>query len=137
MITITQDEFESMVPEWVSECAEIRRAKAADYASADDAFDNFRQAAGQLGLTSEQVWGVYASKHWSAIQAYCKDPEGETSEPIAERIYDLINYLLLLRGEVYARAVEDGVAPAPEIPVPVSPVDEGAAISGMRPAVRA
>lgn len=82
--------------------AEINDKKGADYAGDEDALANFKDAARQLGLRSEQIWAVYAHKHWSAIMAYCGKGKVE-SEPIKGRVHDLILYGFLLLG-----LIEDG-----------------------------
>lgn len=79
------------------EICEINEKKGADYASNADALANFKNAGEDLGLTPEQIWAVYAHKHWSAIMNYIKRGKVE-SEPIEGRIHDAILYLFLLLG---------------------------------------
>lgn len=79
---------------------ELNVSKGRDYAGGDDdALANFKDAAKQLGVTSAQVWAVYAHKHWSAIMTYCKEGKVD-SEGIEGRIRDLTLYTLLLQGLV-------------------------------------
>ena len=63
----------------------------------DDALSNFKDAAYRLGLTPEQVWSVYADKHWQAIMTFCGKGQVE-SEPIEGRLRDVILYSFLLLG---------------------------------------
>ncbi len=73
--------------------------KGKDYAGDDDALSNFKRHAAELGLTPEQVWAVYASKHWDAIMTYVRLGH-VASEPVEGRIHDAIMYLFLLLGLV-------------------------------------
>jgi hypothetical protein len=52
-------------------------------------------AAENNGVTALQAWGVYFYKHVSAVWRFLKDGKVE-SEPIEGRIYDVINYAILL-----------------------------------------
>jgi len=76
-------------------CDALLRAKGADYTQGGGPLDNFYANAKRLGLSPYQIWGVYASKHWSAIETFIQKGQVE-SEPIESRIVDVINYLLLL-----------------------------------------
>lgn len=84
----------------LDECLKLLEAKGKDYQNEDDRFANFRIP----GLTTRQTWMVYAHKHYCAIQAFCTKGKVE-SEPIRERIKDMINYLLLLNF-----MIEEGVS---------------------------
>jgi hypothetical protein len=73
------------------------KTKGADYAGNGDELANFKQAASSYkGLTPFDVWYVYAYKHWCAIATFCSRRGQVESEPIEDRLADLINYLLLL-----------------------------------------
>ena len=76
---------------------ELRATKGKDYSTDADTLANFKEQAAALGLTPEQVWGVFAGKHWAAIMTYCRKGD-VASEPIEGRIDDAILYLLLLKG---------------------------------------
>ncbi len=94
---MNREEFDRFRDAQYDIAAGINNAKGKDYAGDDDALKNFKDAAGQLGLTPFQVWGVYAHKHWSAIQSFLR--EGDVaSEPIEGRVHDLIVYSFLLLG---------------------------------------
>lgn len=84
---ITKD-FEAIV--------EINKTKGADYAGEDDAVLNFKRGAMQSGAraTPEQIWWVYANKHWDAITTYCWDGSVK-SEAIEGRLHDMILYCFL------------------------------------------
>lgn len=94
------EEFrEEVIKQTTRELLQLSRTKGRDYAGDYDPFSNFRREAEALGLTKEQVWGVYAAKHWSAIMSYCRQGQVE-SEPIEGRIKDLILYGFLLLGMI-------------------------------------
>ena len=96
------EEFrEQVIQETMERILELNRTKGRDYAGVDDAFANFKRHATELGLTPEQIWAVYAAKHWDAVLTFCREhaEQGYTpSEPIEGRIDDLILYLMLLKG---------------------------------------
>lgn len=74
---------------------ELAQTKGQDYSGKEDRLASFKQLASDLGLTPEQVWGVFAGKHWTAIMTFVR--EGDVaSEPIEGRIHDLILYGFLL-----------------------------------------
>lgn len=89
--------FVALMDEHYSSITEINRTKGHDYAGDDDALKNFKDQAAQLGLTPEQVWGVFAGKHWAAICTFIKEGDVK-SEPIEGRIHDVILYCFLLLG---------------------------------------
>lgn len=95
--------------EWMEWHAQtIRDAKGPEYTvGSSNRLDNFDLVARQLGLTPEQVLSVFAYKHWASVLSYCADPEREMSEPIEDRIADMINYLLLLYLMVHRRNGND------------------------------
>lgn len=80
---------------------ELRRTKGGEYAGDNDALANFRRNAARLGLQPEQIWAVYASKHWDSIMQLIQDlgagKDRERVEPIAGRVDDLITYLILFK----------------------------------------
>lgn len=82
----------------MSECFEIYRRKNHDYTRGrpeSDALDNFREAAAQNEVTVLQAWGVQFYKHIAAVWKFVRDGSVE-SEPIEGRLYDVINYTILL-----------------------------------------
>jgi hypothetical protein len=76
---------------------DINTRKGHDYAGDNDALSNFKTQAAALGLTPQQVWGVFAGKHWSAITTFIKEGDVK-SEPIEGRVHDVILYCFLLLG---------------------------------------
>lgn len=80
----------------IEACDKILKVKGADYTmKLPDRLANFREAAGFLGQSKYQVLGVYLFKHLTAVFSFLKHGQVE-SEPIEGRIYDCVNYMLLL-----------------------------------------
>lgn len=79
-------------------CIDLIKRKNADYSQGEQKGDRiaaFRRMAKDINLRMEQVWAVFAQKHWGAVMKFIKDGKVE-SEPIGERVNDLINYFVLL-----------------------------------------
>lgn len=91
--------------EWMEAHARnIRDAKGPEYTvGSSNRLDNFDLVARQLNLTPEQVLSVFTYKHWTSVLSYCANPDRKMSEPIENRIADMINYLLLLYLMVHRR----------------------------------
>ncbi len=96
-------EFRDIVNDTFGKCLDILDKKGADYtkgALQEDPFNNFKTVAKDLGITAEQAWAVYAYKHWAAVTNYIKSGGQSESEPIEQRLFDVINYSLLLMGMI-------------------------------------
>ncbi len=108
--------FNTFRDEHIARATGINDTKGKDYAGDEDALGNFKAAALQLGIEPEQVWAVYAHKHWSAIMSFCRAGQVE-SEPIEGRLHDIIVYSLLLLGLIEDRKQADlYVSPGPTDP---------------------
>ena len=98
---ITNAEMEELFKATFAEILELRRLKSGEYAQDQDALNNFRSDAADLGLNMETIWRVFANKHWRSLSKYISDLETgfkrERSEPIEGRVDDLIVYLLLFK----------------------------------------
>ena len=82
----------------VFDCWKIYRDKGMDYTQGQweqDRLANFREAAKDAKITMLQCWSALTSKHLHAVRKYVADGRVE-SEPIEGRIYDVINYMILL-----------------------------------------
>lgn len=94
-------EFIATAEELMHRCFATLQSKGKDYAGKEDALANFKRNAEQLGLSKYQVWRVYIAKHLDAItnsiKANPNDPQVE-SEPLEDRLMDVINYCLLFQG---------------------------------------
>jgi hypothetical protein len=97
---VTRDEFTALMAAKHEELVTINRTKGVEYAGNADALDNFKRHAEELDLQPEQVWAVYASKHWDAIISYVRRGRVLSEEGIEGRIDDAILYLYLLLGLV-------------------------------------
>jgi hypothetical protein len=101
------ERFNEIVEATVIELKRLCVQKGGEYAGDADRLANFRRNAQALGLTMEDVWAIYAGKHWDAIQQYVKDARTGhkrlRSEPITGRADDLIVYLLLFKAIVEER----------------------------------
>lgn len=103
----TVEAWKKVLTDAIEKINYLSATKGGEYAAEDDRLDNFRRNGERLGLPMEVVWGVYASKHWDALQTYIRDiNRGRTrarSEPIEGRADDLIVYLLLFKAMLAER----------------------------------
>ena len=82
----------------VKACWDIYDRKGKDYTQGKgdlDRLDNFKEAGRRNRITPYQAWGTYFYKHESAMWRFVKEGKVE-SEPIESRLYDIINYTILL-----------------------------------------
>lgn len=116
---MTHQEFEAFFSRTVAEIRTLAVRKGADYSPGENRFSHFYDEAGELNLSPEQIWAVFAGKHWRSIRSYTSNPDHPLSEDVISRIHDLIVYLILLAG-----MVEDSrhppVAPPDPTPDPVT-----------------
>jgi hypothetical protein len=76
---------------------DLLNRKGAEYASDDDALDNFKRGAREIGIDPKQILWIYMSKHLSSIKSFIRKGKVLSDEPIAGRIADARNYLFLLQ----------------------------------------
>ncbi len=84
-------------------CKPLFDAKGKEYTqNSADVNANFKRQAEDWSMHPLQVWGVFTNKHFASLKTYVQDvADGKdpvTTEPIATRVADMINYLLLLAG---------------------------------------
>lgn len=92
-----QAEIQKILSDSFNKCSDILKSKGKDYTNGnDDGLVNFKQIATQFKIKPDLALGIFMNKHYSAIQTYILTGQVE-SEPIQERITDMINYLVLLR----------------------------------------
>jgi hypothetical protein len=96
-MALTTKQFNALVSDHMLEVASLLDMKGGDYTTNDDRLSHFKEAAEAMGITREQAWGIFAGKHWNAIQTFCKNGAVQ-SEPIEGRVYDMIAYCLLFLG---------------------------------------
>lgn len=96
---MTVDERADVTNEILGKCIAVIAAKGRDYSGESDSLANFKRNAERIGLTKYQIWATYFNKHIDAvnnsIKAAPEFPQVE-SEPIEERVVDIINYALIL-----------------------------------------
>ena len=96
---MTYEERLKITQELFDECIGLGKAKGADYASKGDTLANFKETAKAVGLTKYEVWAVFMDKQYRAIMNSIKaspNAPQPQSEPIRERIKDIIVYATLL-----------------------------------------
>lgn len=103
----SHERYAALVSETIEQINQLSSLKGGEYAGDVDRLANFRRNANNLGLEMEQVWAVYAAKHWDAIMQYVRDLASgtvrERLEPISGRLDDLIVYAILMKAMVDER----------------------------------
>lgn len=101
---MTNKDFSELMEQIFADCVKISKAKGADYTKASqDALANFKTAGNDVGVDAQRIAWIFMNKHYSAITNYVKSNGQSESEPISERVKDMINYLVLF----YALIVEE------------------------------
>jgi len=101
---MTNKDFSELMQSIFVDCEKISKAKGEDYTKGSlDALANFKEAGQGIGLEPLRVCWIFMNKHYQAITNYVKTNGKSESEPISERIKDMINYLVLF----YAIIKED------------------------------
>ena len=105
--------FDVFLEETLERTRTVLASKATEYAEgADSRFHNFEKAAWFLDSSEEQaLWG-FVTKHLVSLQDMISAKSGDPQEPYVsypleqwdEKIGDVINYMILLRGIVHHRA---------------------------------
>jgi hypothetical protein len=95
---MTNSDFYKLMSNTFESAMEIAKAKGADYTKgSEDALANFKEGGKAIGVSSQDVCWIFMNKHYQAITNYIKTSGKSESEPISERIKDMINYLVLLQ----------------------------------------
>lgn len=89
-------ERQARVVQLFSRCTRILAAKANDYATEADAFQNFREIGELAKLTAPTVLFTLLAKHLMSIRKAVIDGTELQVEGLDERIIDAINYLAIL-----------------------------------------
>lgn len=91
----------------------IAEQKGADYTKGStDALANFKEGGKAIGIDPKEVCWIFMNKHYQAITNYVRTDGKSESEPISERIKDMINYLVLLQAIIIE---ETDIIEMPEI----------------------
>ena len=92
---MTIDERHERFKVFFQEALEVIKAKSRDYEPSGIAYAKIKADAEVLGMTPQQLFGVFLSKQYSALQSYIKTGHLE-SEPIRQRLIDIANYAALI-----------------------------------------
>jgi hypothetical protein len=96
---MTNKEFYDLMQTVFDSCQKIAKSKGEDYTKGSlDALANFKEGGIDVGIDPMKVCWIFMNKHYQAITNYVKTGGQSESEPINERIKDMINYLVLLQG---------------------------------------
>src|SRR3954447_952617 len=95
---MTRTQLNALMDTHWQEIQALNRRKGKDYAGDTDALSNFKRTAELTGLTPYQVWAVFVNKHWDAVNSFVRNGGQLESEPIEERLHDLIVYCFLMLG---------------------------------------
>lgn len=103
----SHERYAKLVDDTIVALKELSELKGGEYAGDVDRLANFRRNADNLDMVMEQVWAVYAAKHWDAVMQYVRDTAAGTArprlEPISGRLDDLIVYCLLMKAMIDER----------------------------------
>lgn len=95
---MTNKVFYELMTKTFGEAIEIAKTKGEDYTKGShDALANFKEGGKDINLDPKKVAWIFMNKHYQAITNYVKTNGKSESEPIAMRIKDMINYLVLLQ----------------------------------------
>lgn len=97
---MNQTDFHKIAEETFKSAQSLLVVKGGEYAGTEDRLSNFKRGAALTGTTPLQVAFIYASKHYDSIASFVRDPGRPSSEPIAGRFDDLINYCILMKALV-------------------------------------
>lgn len=93
---MTPEQYQTVAGELVDLARSIEDSKRPGYTIGNsDVLHNFKSVAARLGLTPEQCWAVYFSKHTDAICAIMARPDLPVAEAAPGRFADCVNYLRL------------------------------------------
>lgn len=105
-----KQQFDKEVEELFAKCSEILVGKGREYQSTSkdgvNVFANFERCGARLDIPRETTLLIYLTKHLDSIYTFIADLknnpndfkklESRLSEPINGRVFDAINYLILL-----------------------------------------
>lgn len=95
---MTNKAFYELMQNTFGDALVIAKQKGADYTKgSEDALANFKEGGKAIGIDPKEVCWIFMNKHYQAITNYVRTDGQSESEPIAERIKDMINYLVLLQ----------------------------------------
>ena len=93
--------FDKILNDTIEEMRKLSTLKGGEYAGDTDRLANFKRNAAAFGVTPILIWGVYAGKHWDAIEQFINDHQAgkyrQRGEAIEGRLDDLIVYCVLFK----------------------------------------
>ena len=95
---MNKKEYDKLRTKFIEETLSLSDTKRIEYTEGnqnDNVLWNFDNISNNLGIKPIEVLSVYLSKHISSLFSYFKTKK-TYSEPIEERVKDIINYLLLM-----------------------------------------
>ena len=101
------DKFEKVIDEQFTICKELLTSKSKEYDFGEDRLHSFKVAAAMLKTTPEEALLGYLTKHIMSIYDMVPEVDKFTYEKFSEKITDTINYLLLLKGLLYERKLDN------------------------------
>jgi hypothetical protein len=104
---MTHKEFRDLMKLVFDECLEVQNRKGRDYAGTGDALKVFKEQAADMRISPLQSWGVLSSKGWNAIKTFAATQE-PGSEPLIQRVCDIINYSVFLLALAEEQRIETG-----------------------------
>ena len=100
---MNREGFSEFYKDLVQEYYSRMIGKGAEYSTDEDAFDNFKTAAGILGGTQEQALLGFVTKHIVSIRDLIIADDLDNYEMVNEKIGDIIVYMVLLLGMIKER----------------------------------
>jgi len=106
---MTNKDFIEETQRFFEECLDVMNTKGQEYAGSEDKFANFKRLANKYNVPTEEICGIYMTKHLDSIDSFIRERragksvmeiEAGLSEPISGRIMDAVNYLFILKGIV-------------------------------------
>ena len=89
-------EQQALFKAMVKEESDLLNNKGREYASDNDALDNFKSQAKEMGVDPLVVLSIFMNKHYRSIQSYIRNGrKTKSNESIEGRIADLRNYAFL------------------------------------------
>ena len=99
---MNKKEYDKLRTKFIEETLSLSDTKRIEYTEGnhnDNVLWNFDSISSNLGIAPIEVLSVYLSKHISSLFSYFKTRK-TYSEPIEERVKDIINYLLLMEAMI-------------------------------------
>lgn len=91
-------DFDNLVAEEIEASVEMLKAKAAEYASDTDRLSNFKTAAALRGVSPADALMGMLAKHMVSVADMVKTPNDYAPATWDEKLRDVRNYTILLKG---------------------------------------